>query len=74
MDGRVELPQRTLAAMLGVAQPSLNKVLTDLERDGLIRISYSTIEVPTGPSSPPGRDRHPAAVPVTGRGVRDDKR
>ena len=45
-DGRVELPQRTLAAMLGVARPSLNKVLKDLERDGLIRISYSTIEVP----------------------------
>src|SRR5215471_5191516 len=43
--GRVELPQRTLAAMLGVQRPSLNKVLKDLERDGLIRISYSTIEV-----------------------------
>jgi CRP-like cAMP-binding protein len=38
-------PQRTLAAMLGVQRPSLNKVLKDLERDGLIRISYSTIEV-----------------------------
>jgi CRP/FNR family transcriptional regulator, cAMP and macrophage regulator len=46
VDGRVELPQRTLAAMLGVARPSLNKVLKDLERDGLIRISYSTIAVP----------------------------
>ena len=45
VDGRVELPQRTLAAMLGVARPSLNKVLKDLERDGLIRISYGTIEV-----------------------------
>lgn len=45
VDGRVELPQRTLAAMLGVARPSLNKVLKDLERDGLIRISYSVIEV-----------------------------
>ena len=41
----MELPQRTLAAMLGVQRPSLNKVLKDLERDGLIRISYSTIEV-----------------------------
>jgi len=46
VDGRVELPQRTLAAMLGVARPSLNKVLKDLERDGLIRISYGTIAVP----------------------------
>jgi len=45
VDGRVELPQRTLAAMLGVARPSLNKVLKDLERDGLIRISYAAIEV-----------------------------
>jgi CRP-like cAMP-binding protein len=45
VDGRVELPQRTLAAMLGVQRPSLNKVLKDLERDGFIRISYSTIEV-----------------------------
>jgi len=46
VDGRVELPQRTLAAMLGVARPSLNKVLKALERDGLIKISYSAIEVP----------------------------
>jgi CRP-like cAMP-binding protein len=45
-DGRVEVPQRTLAAMLGVARPSLNKVLKDLEREGLIRISYGAIEVP----------------------------
>jgi len=41
----VELPQRTLAAMLGVQRPSLNKVLKDFERDGLIRISYAAIEV-----------------------------
>jgi CRP/FNR family transcriptional regulator, cAMP and macrophage regulator len=45
VDGRVELPQRTLAAMLGVQRPSLNKVLKDLERADLIRISYSTIEI-----------------------------
>jgi len=45
VDERVELPQRTLAAMLGVARPSLNKVLKDLERDGLIKISYGIIEV-----------------------------
>jgi CRP-like cAMP-binding protein len=49
-DGLVELPQRTLAAMLGVQRPSLNKVLKEMERDGLIRISYGAIEVvdPTG--------------------------
>lgn len=45
VQGRVELPQRTLAAMLGVQRPSLNKVLKDLERGGLIRIGYSSIEV-----------------------------
>lgn len=43
--GRVGLPQRTLAAMLGVQRPSLNKVLKDLERDGLIRIGYSAIDI-----------------------------
>lgn len=31
--------------MLGVRRPSLNKVLRALERDRLIRISYSEIEV-----------------------------
>jgi CRP-like cAMP-binding protein len=44
-DGRVALPQRTLAAMLGVQRPSLNKVLKDLERDGLIAIGYSAIDI-----------------------------
>ena len=44
-DGRVPLPQRTLAAMLGVQRPSLNKVLKDLEREGLISISYSAIDI-----------------------------
>ena len=44
-DGRVPLPQRTLAAMLGVQRPSLNKVLKELERDGLIAVRYATIEV-----------------------------
>jgi CRP-like cAMP-binding protein len=43
--GRVELPQRTLAAMLGVQRPSLNKVLKDLERQGLISIGYAAIEI-----------------------------
>lgn len=45
VEGRVEMPQRTLAAMLGVARPSLNKVLKDLERDGVIKVSYGTIEI-----------------------------
>lgn len=37
-DGSVPLPQRTLAAMLGVQRPSLNKILKDLERQGLISV------------------------------------
>jgi CRP-like cAMP-binding protein len=43
--GRVGLPQRTLAAMLGVQRPSLNKVLKDLERDRLIQIGYSSVDI-----------------------------
>jgi CRP-like cAMP-binding protein len=41
----VQLPQRTLAAMLGVRRPSLNKVLKDLEYDGLIVVRYAMIDV-----------------------------
>ena len=45
VDGRVALPQRTLAAMLGVQRPSLNKILKGLEADGLIAVRYGTIEL-----------------------------
>ncbi|GAB3394166.1 HTH-type transcriptional regulator Cmr [Amycolatopsis echigonensis] len=45
VDGRVPLPQRTLAAMLGVQRPSLNKILKELERDGLITVQYAAIEI-----------------------------
>ncbi len=45
VDAVVGLPQRTLAAMLGVQRPSLNKVLKELERDGLIAVRYATIEI-----------------------------
>ncbi|HEV8420089.1 MAG TPA: Crp/Fnr family transcriptional regulator [Actinomycetota bacterium] len=45
LDGRIQLPQRTLAAMLGVHRPSLNKVLKDLEREGLVRVGYSELEI-----------------------------
>lgn len=40
---RVPLPQRTLAAMLGVQRPSLNKVLKDLEHRRLIDLGYGEI-------------------------------
>ncbi len=39
----VGLPQRTLAAMLGVQRPSLNKILKELERRGLIDVRYAAI-------------------------------
>jgi CRP/FNR family transcriptional regulator, cAMP and macrophage regulator len=45
IDERVLLPQRTLAAMLGVQRPSLNKVLKDLEERGLITLGYGRIEI-----------------------------
>jgi CRP-like cAMP-binding protein len=45
VDGRIRLPQRTLAAMLGVHRPSLNKVLKDLERSRLVTVGYSEIEI-----------------------------
>jgi CRP-like cAMP-binding protein len=41
----VRLPQRTLAAMLGVRRPSLNKVLKDLEHAGLVVVRYALIDV-----------------------------
>jgi CRP/FNR family transcriptional regulator, cAMP and macrophage regulator len=45
MDGRVRLPQRTLAAMLGVHRPSLNKVLKQFERQRLLEVGYGEIRV-----------------------------
>jgi CRP-like cAMP-binding protein len=44
-DGVVDLTQRTMAAMLGARRPSLNKILKDLEADGLISTGYGSITV-----------------------------
>ncbi|MFD1662995.1 cyclic nucleotide-binding domain-containing protein [Streptomyces caeni] len=41
----VRLPQRVLAAMLGVQRSSLNKVLRDLEREGALELGYRTIRL-----------------------------
>lgn len=41
----VHLPQRTIAAMLGVARPSLNKVLKDFERRGYVTVGYASVTV-----------------------------
>lgn len=43
--GTVRLPQRTLAAMLGVARPSLNKILKDFERHGHVEVGYSSVRL-----------------------------
>ncbi len=45
IDGLVPLPQRTLAAMLGVQRPSLNKLLRDFERQGLIELGYRSVGI-----------------------------
>jgi CRP-like cAMP-binding protein len=45
VDGDVLLPQRTLAAMLGVQRPSLNKILKEFERNGLIAVGYAAIRI-----------------------------
>lgn len=44
-NGVVELTQRTIAAMLGVRRPSLNKILKDLEADRLISTGYGSITI-----------------------------
>ncbi len=45
VDGRIQLPQRTLAAMLGVHRPSLNKVLKEFEKKGLLELGYAEIQI-----------------------------
>lgn len=41
----VQLPQRTLAAMIGVRRPSLNKILRDFEREGMVSLGYGRISL-----------------------------
>jgi CRP-like cAMP-binding protein len=56
-EGSVELPQESLASLLGVRRPSLNKVLRDLERERLVRLSYRRVEIsdPAGLARVAGR-------------------
>jgi CRP-like cAMP-binding protein len=56
-DDSVALPQESLAALLGVRRPSLNKVLRDLERAGVVELSYRCVDIV---------DRH-ALVQAAGR-------
>ncbi|MDJ0346594.1 Crp/Fnr family transcriptional regulator [Streptomyces sp. H10-C2] len=41
----VHLPQQVLSAMLGVQRTSLNKVLRDLEREGVIELGYRAVRI-----------------------------
>jgi CRP-like cAMP-binding protein len=43
--GVVELPQRTVAAMLGVARPSPNTVLNDFKRRGHVELGYGSVHL-----------------------------
>jgi CRP-like cAMP-binding protein len=45
IDGIVRFPQRTLAAMLGVHRPALNRTLKELERQKAIEVGYGRIRV-----------------------------
>ncbi|MHA7653727.1 Crp/Fnr family transcriptional regulator [Mycobacterium sp. ML4] len=45
VDLRVELAQRTIAAMLGAQRPSVNKVIKDFERNNLVKVGYAVIEI-----------------------------
>lgn len=45
IDGIVRFPQRTLAAMLGVHRPALNRTLKELERQKTIEVGYGRISV-----------------------------
>lgn len=49
-DDSVALPQESLAALLGVRRPSLNKVLRDLERGGVIKLSYRCVDIADRPA------------------------
>jgi len=45
VDGQIRLPQRALAAMLGVTGPSLNKALKVLERHRWITLDYAALDI-----------------------------
>jgi CRP-like cAMP-binding protein len=42
-DGQVSASQDTLAAMIGIRRPTLNRILKTFERDGLIDLHYRAI-------------------------------
>jgi CRP-like cAMP-binding protein len=44
-DGAVELPQESLAALLAVRRQTVNSVLREFERAGLVRTSYRLVRI-----------------------------
>lgn len=45
VEDRIPVTQRTLAAMLGVHRPSLNRVLKQFEGEGLLSLGYGRIQI-----------------------------
>ncbi len=45
VDGIVALPQTTVAALLGVRRPSVNRVLRKFAREGLVELSYGKVRI-----------------------------
>ncbi|WP_199829940.1 Crp/Fnr family transcriptional regulator [Streptomyces ardesiacus] len=44
-DGTVTYAQTTLAAMLGLRRPTLNRVLKEFEQEGLVRVGYRRVDL-----------------------------
>lgn len=44
-DGIVELPQQSLAALLGATRSAVNRILRELERSGILRLGYGRVEI-----------------------------
>jgi CRP-like cAMP-binding protein len=45
VDGVVTLPQTTVAALLGVRRPSVNRVLRKFARAGVVEVGYGKVEI-----------------------------
>lgn len=67
-DGSVPLPQESLAALLGARRPSVNKALRDLERAGILELSYRCVDIVdrSGLARVAGRTTDAARTPSAG--------
>ncbi|MDQ3307502.1 MAG: helix-turn-helix domain-containing protein [Actinomycetota bacterium] len=45
VDDVVNLTQTTVAALLGVRRPSINRVLKRLARDGMVKVTYGKVQI-----------------------------